>query len=90
MIEWPSVKNDFHIFAHNIGKCFGTEESNAMEISKIKRKSLSLEKDRVRHDRGNLTTNQGVSVPNTDDSLKAGTRGPTLMEDFIPGEDHPL
>jgi catalase len=29
-----------------------------------------------------LTTNQGVRVSHTDDSLKAGERGPTLMEDF--------
>ncbi|MEX2336244.1 MAG: catalase [Fulvivirga sp.] len=29
-----------------------------------------------------LTTNQGVRVNHTDDSLKAGQRGPTLMEDF--------
>ena len=29
-----------------------------------------------------LTTNQGVRVSHTDDSLKAGSRGPTLMEDF--------
>lgn len=29
-----------------------------------------------------LTTNQGVKVEHTDDSLKAGDRGPTLMEDF--------
>jgi catalase len=29
-----------------------------------------------------LTTNQGVRVSHTDDSLKAGPRGPTLMEDF--------
>ena len=29
-----------------------------------------------------LTTNQGVRIENTDDSLKAGSRGPTLMEDF--------
>jgi catalase len=29
-----------------------------------------------------LTTNQGVRVNHTDDSLKAGERGPTLMEDF--------
>jgi catalase len=30
-----------------------------------------------------LTTNQGVRVHHDDDSLKAGPRGPTLMEDFI-------
>ena len=29
-----------------------------------------------------LTTAQGVKVSHTDDSLKAGARGPTLMEDF--------
>lgn len=29
-----------------------------------------------------LTTNQGVKIQHTDDSLKAGERGPTLMEDF--------
>jgi catalase len=30
-----------------------------------------------------LTTNQGVRINHDDDSLKAGHRGPTLMEDFI-------
>ncbi len=30
-----------------------------------------------------LTTNQGVRVNDNQDSLKAGDRGPTLMEDFI-------
>jgi catalase len=29
-----------------------------------------------------LTTNQGVRLPHTDDSLKVGERGPTLVEDF--------
>lgn len=29
-----------------------------------------------------LTSNQGVRINHTDDSLKAGERGPTLMEDF--------
>ena len=30
-----------------------------------------------------LTTNQGVSIPDNHNSLKAGVRGPTLLEDFI-------
>jgi catalase len=30
-----------------------------------------------------LTTNQGVAVSNNQDSLKAGLRGPTLLEDFV-------
>ncbi len=46
-------------------------------------KQNDLEKDRVYHSEGVLTTNQGVGVDNTDDSLKAGKRGPTLMEDFM-------
>ena len=29
-----------------------------------------------------LTTNQGLKVSTTDDSLRAGTRGPSLLEDF--------
>ncbi len=36
----------------------------------------------VNHDQHPLTTDQGLRVSNTDDSLKAGLRGPTLMEDF--------
>jgi catalase len=36
-----------------------------------------------REDQGEfLTTNTGVRVNHTDDSLKAGDRGPTIMEDF--------
>jgi catalase len=31
---------------------------------------------------GYLTTSQGVRLPDTDHSLKAGPRGPTLLEDF--------
>lgn len=54
-----------------------------MESQKPNQKSLNLESVRVNHDSGYLTTNQGVGVNNTDDALKAGKRGPTLMEDFI-------
>ncbi len=41
--------------------------------------------DRVRVDSSGLalTTNQGVLVADNQNSLKAGLRGPTLMEDFI-------
>lgn len=45
-------------------------------------KNQQLEQYRVDHRNTKLTTNQGVRVTNTDDSLKAGDRGPTLMEDF--------
>jgi len=41
--------------------------------------------DRVRIDAAGavLTTNQGVAVGDNQNSLKAGLRGPTLLEDFI-------
>ncbi|MCC5911924.1 MAG: catalase [Clostridiaceae bacterium] len=45
-------------------------------------KQAQLDTFRVEHKGSKLTTNQGGKVSNTDDSLKAGTRGPTLMEDF--------
>ena len=32
---------------------------------------------------GALTTNQGLEIPDNHNSLKAGPRGPTLLEDFI-------
>jgi catalase len=37
---------------------------------------------RIRHDGTQLTTDQGIKIDRTDDSLKAGERGPTLLEDF--------
>jgi catalase len=43
----------------------------------------SLESKRVNSEGQVLTTNQGVPVGNNQDSLKAGLRGPTLLEDFI-------
>jgi catalase len=45
-------------------------------------KQSELERDRVAHDDSRLTTDQGVRVEHTDDSLTAGDRGPTLIEDF--------
>ena len=41
--------------------------------------------DRVRVDSSGraLTTNQGVAIADNQNSLKAGLRGPTLLEDFI-------
>jgi catalase len=41
--------------------------------------------DRVRSDGSgqSLTTNQGVALADNQNSLKAGLRGPTLLEDFI-------
>ncbi|MEX0762935.1 MAG: catalase [Dehalococcoidia bacterium] len=46
------------------------------------KKHRSLDQFREDSEGQRLTTNQGVPVSHTDDSLKAGERGPTLMEDF--------
>lgn len=45
-------------------------------------KDRDLESFREESEGKYLTTNQGVRVNHTDDSLKAGVRGPTIMEDF--------
>src|SRR5262249_6271461 len=45
-------------------------------------KQEQLDDVRIGHDGTALTTDQGTRVDHTDDSLTAGDRGPTLMEDF--------
>jgi catalase len=42
----------------------------------------TLEPFRERPNDTVLTTDQGIPIPHTDDSLKGGPRGPTLLEDF--------
>ena len=44
---------------------------------------LPLDRVRVDSSAQGLTTNQGVPIADNQHSLKAGLRGPTLMEDFI-------
>ncbi len=49
----------------------------------INEQSKNQDMEPFRHEAGEyLTTNKGVKVSDTDNSLKAGTRGPTLLEDF--------
>jgi len=45
--------------------------------------SSALAAARTRNDGAGLTTNQGVPVADNQNSLRAGARGPTLLEDFI-------
>ena len=42
-----------------------------------------LDKFRVDNTNADLTTNQGVPIADDQNSLRAGERGPTLLEDFI-------
>ncbi|MEH2015403.1 catalase [Nostoc sp.] len=53
------------------------------EHNPINEQSKQKDLDSSRQEAGEyLTTNQGLRVNNTNDSLKAGSRGPTLIEDF--------
>jgi catalase len=45
--------------------------------------NLPLDRSRVDSTGRTLTTNQGVPVADNQNSLKAGLRGPTLLEDFV-------
>ncbi|WP_261129816.1 catalase [Bacillus sp. Marseille-Q3570] len=51
-------------------------------MSEENKKNRQLEKDRFDDKDKKMTTNQGVKVSEDEFSLKAGERGPTLMEDF--------
>ncbi len=42
-----------------------------------------LDQFRVDNSGRDLTTNQGVPIADNQNSLRAGERGPTLLEDFI-------
>ncbi|KPH14820.1 catalase [Chryseobacterium sp. ERMR1:04] len=42
-----------------------------------------LQNDTIDNSNEKLTTNQGLKINNNQDSLKAGDRAPTLLEDFI-------
>jgi len=46
-------------------------------------KNQDLQRNREHSDGETLTTNQGVRIADNQNSLRAGTRGPTLIEDFI-------
>src|SRR5580658_7163039 len=52
-------------------------------VPKVKSLTGLLESDESGAQKGGfLTSAQGVRLPDSDHSLKAGERGPTLMEDF--------
>ncbi|MDA2893574.1 catalase [Mycolicibacterium sp. BiH015] len=59
------------------------DQSAPAAVSPTGASKVAAEHDDPRAQSGRyLTTAQGVRLPDTDHSLKAGSRGPTLMEDF--------
>ena len=59
-----------------------SQKSTAKPAAKPSAKQVQLDAHREDPAGQFLTTDQGVRVASTDDSLKAGPRGPTLLEDF--------
>ncbi|HEY0916020.1 MAG TPA: catalase, partial [Solimonas sp.] len=60
-----------------------TDKAGAAATPGFNPANAALERHRVDSAGRALTTNMGVAVGNNQASLKAGLRGPTLMEDFI-------
>jgi catalase len=69
--------------ASTVSEANGSAKTGGKPVDDLAPGTGSL--DRVRVDDGGqpLTTNQGVAVSDNQNSLKAGLRGPTLLEDFI-------
>ena len=59
-----------------------TAENNDLDRKVDTAKTASLETFREREEGTTLTSDQGIPIPHTDDSLHAGLRGSTLLEDF--------
>ncbi len=59
------------------------EKRKPSEALKFNEKVESLKPHTVSNDGEFLTTNQGLRINDNQNSLKAGERGPTLLEDFI-------
>src|SRR5690554_5775047 len=56
---------------------------NGLDKQNTNKKSEQLDAYRSDSTEQTLTTNQGVKISDNQNSLKAGVRGATLMEDFI-------
>ena len=57
-----------------------TQSSNTAPGATVKDKDLASV---TTEDRTPLTTNQGQAIATDQNSLRAGKRGPTLLEDFV-------
>ena len=72
------------------GDCVDNSKSNQSNNVEGNAKDHQLEPFRVENEGTKMTTNQGLRVSNDEDSLKAGVRGPTIMEDFHLREKLPI
>ena len=59
------------------------DKNNMPEDNKVNEQSKDKSLEPYRQEAGEyLTTNYGVRINDTNNSLKVGERGPTLVEDF--------
>ena len=70
------------------GDCVDKSSSDHQKKVDTNSKDQQLEQFRVNNDGKKLTTNQGLKVSNDEESLKAGIRGPTLMETPFSGKNN--
>lgn len=54
-----------------------------MKTNEPNQKTEQLDLHSISNENKKITTNQGLKINNNQDSLKAGERGPSLLEDFI-------
>ena len=83
--QGPSVTpRDPIVGASTVTECNSSDKlGSGGAIVGINMTIASLDRVRVDSSKQPLTTNQGVPVADNQHSLKAGLRGPTLLEDFI-------
>ena len=86
---WPQQGLDLKVQDEVITASTLTEETYSEKVGEgemipgLNSTNTSLDAARVDSTGRMLTTNQGVVVSDNQNSLKAGLRGPTLLEDFI-------
>jgi len=70
-------------FASTVSEANHSAKTGSKPVGDLEPSVGSLERVRVDDGSQALTTNQGVAVSDNQNSLKAGLRGPALLEDFV-------
>ncbi|HYM47803.1 MAG TPA: catalase, partial [Burkholderiaceae bacterium] len=71
------------VSASTLSETNSNDKTGAAADARVNPNNAPLEKVRVDSAGRALTTNQGAVIADNQNSLKAGLRGPTLLEDFI-------
>ena len=71
------------VSASTLSESNANDKTGAAADARVNPNNAPLEKVRVDSAGRALTTNQGAVIADNQNSLKAGLRGPTLLEDFI-------